>query len=106
MYNAFQAAADLTPFTHLPAGVSLDEERGQDLGAADSAKMDFREADAADEQQLNEVIWRSVRGAGNPMPPPVHAAFFSRMKRGIDLLDAFAGNGCFIIMDHEEVPVI
>ncbi len=78
MYNAFQAAADLTPFTHLPAGVSLDERNvAQTWGAADSAKMDFREADAADEQQLNEVIWRSVRGAGHPMPPPVHAAFFA-----------------------------
>ena len=39
--------------------------------------MDFREADAADEQQLNEIIWRSVRGADHPMPPPVRAAFFA-----------------------------
>ena len=78
MYDSFQAAADLTPFTHLPAGVSLDERNGAlAWGAADSAKMDFREADAADDQQLNEIIWRSVRGADHPMPPPVHAAFFS-----------------------------
>ena len=77
MYGSFQATADLTPFTHLPANVSLVERNGdQAWGAADSAKMDFREADAADEQRLNEVIWRSVRGANHPMPPPVRAAFF------------------------------
>jgi hypothetical protein len=38
--------------------------------------MDFREADAADDQRLNEIIWRSVRGAESPMPPPVRSAFF------------------------------
>ena len=76
MYDSFQADADLTPFTHLPAGVSLDERNGaRAWGAADSAKMDFRAADAADEQRLNEIIWRSVRGPDHPMPPPVHAAF-------------------------------
>ena len=78
MYGSFQAAADLTPFTHLPAGVSLAERNGaQAWGVAESAKMDFREADAADDQQLNEIIWRSVRGADHPMPPPVRAAFFA-----------------------------
>ncbi len=77
MYGSFQAAADLTPFTHLPPGVNLDERNGAlAWGAADSDKMDFREADAADDQQLNEIIWRSVRGAGHPMPPPVRSAFF------------------------------
>ncbi len=78
MYDSFQAAADLAPFTHLQANVSLDERNGdQAWGAAESAKMDFREADAADEQKLNEVIWRSVRGADHPMPPPIRAAFFA-----------------------------
>ena len=78
MYGSFQAAADLTPFTHLPAGVSLDERNGaQAWGGAESAQMDFREADSADAQRLNEIIWRSVRGSDHPMPPPVRAAFFS-----------------------------
>ncbi|MGO9114344.1 MAG: bifunctional YncE family protein/alkaline phosphatase family protein [Thermoguttaceae bacterium] len=77
MYDSFQATADLTPFKHLPAGVSLDERNvAEAWGAGDSDKMDFREADAADDQQLNEIIWRSVRGADHPMPPPVRAAFF------------------------------
>jgi YVTN family beta-propeller protein len=78
IYASFQATADLTPFTHLPANVSLDERNGPlAWGAAESEKTDFRDADAADDQQLNEVIWRSIRGADNPMPPPVRAAFFT-----------------------------
>ena len=37
--------------------------------------MDFTKEDAADDLLLNEVIWRSVRGADSPMPAPVRAAF-------------------------------
>ncbi len=37
--------------------------------------MNLAVEDAADDLLLNEVIWRSVKGAGNPMPAPVRAAF-------------------------------
>jgi hypothetical protein len=37
--------------------------------------MDFSKEDAADDLQLNEVIWRSVRGPNSPMPAPRRAAF-------------------------------
>jgi hypothetical protein len=37
--------------------------------------MDFSKEDAADDFLLNEVIWRSVRGANHPMPAPVRAAY-------------------------------
>jgi len=78
MYASFQAKADVTPYKCLPARVDLNERNtASSWGAAASGKFDFREADAADERQLNEIIWRSVRGADRPMPPPVHAAFFS-----------------------------
>jgi hypothetical protein len=40
-----------------------------------SEKMDFSIPDAADDLLLNEIVWRSVRGADSPMPPPVRAAF-------------------------------
>jgi YVTN family beta-propeller protein len=86
MYGSFQAKADLTPYTHLPAGVSLAARNGAEAwGVAESAKMDFKAADAADPGQLNEIIWRSVRGADHPMPPPVRAAFFAaRENRDTD----------------------
>ncbi|HEY0783791.1 MAG TPA: alkaline phosphatase family protein [Thermoanaerobaculia bacterium] len=76
MYRAFQAKADRTPFTALPARVPLDEPNPpQGYGAAASARMDLRREDRAPELELNEIVWKSVRGAASPMPPPVHAAF-------------------------------
>jgi len=34
---------------------------------------------------LNEVVWRSVRGADSPMPRPVRAAFvFAHQPNGED----------------------
>jgi hypothetical protein len=74
MFNCFQAQPDLRPYTGLPAKVDLNE---RNLASAWGAhfKMDFAKEDAVDDLLLNEVVWRSVRGASNPMPAPVRAAF-------------------------------
>ncbi|HEY5914363.1 MAG TPA: beta-propeller fold lactonase family protein [Verrucomicrobiae bacterium] len=74
MYNSFQAAADLRPYQALPAHVSL-EEKNQREAWGGNIKMNFAREDAADDLLLNEVVWRSVRGADSPMPAPVRAAF-------------------------------
>jgi YVTN family beta-propeller protein len=42
---------------------------GAPLGA-ESAAQDFSIPDGADEETLNEAIWRSVKGPGSPMPSP------------------------------------
>ena len=76
MYRAFQATADLTPYAARPARVRLDERNGEGAwGAAASMAMNFDEADMTPEYELNEIIWKSVKGAASPMPPPVRAAF-------------------------------
>jgi DNA-binding beta-propeller fold protein YncE len=76
MYNAFQGRPDVTPFRHREAEVDLAAVNVRTVwGAEQSARMDFSREDAADDLQLNEVIWRSIRGPDSPMPPPVHAAF-------------------------------
>jgi DNA-binding beta-propeller fold protein YncE len=85
MYNAFQPAAVQTPFAHLPARVPLDERnRPGTFGAAASAAMNFAVADRTPEYELNEIIWKSVRGAASPMPPPVRAAFVHPMDEDDD----------------------
>ena len=54
----------------------LDEKNGPDApGAAASLAMDLEEADRAPDLELNEIVWKSVRGASSVMPPPVRAAF-------------------------------
>ncbi len=76
MYGCFTAAADLTPYAALPAQVDLEQKNAKTAwGARTSSTMDFAKEDAADDQQLNEVIWHSVRGASAAMPAPVRAAF-------------------------------
>ncbi len=85
MYATFQTKPDETGYTARPAQVDLEEKNGPSAwGARDSARMNFREADRADDIVLNEIIWRSVRGANSPMPAPVRAAFFKAHPRSDD----------------------
>ena len=76
MYHSFTAEPDLTPYTHRKCNVDLE---AKNLASAWGAKMslafDFSKEDAADDLQLNEVIWRSVKGANSRMPAPVRAGF-------------------------------
>ncbi len=79
MYNSFRPASsrpDLRPYAALPANVDLNAINTKTAwGSKLSNKMDFTKEDAADDLLLNEVIWRSVRGADSKMPAPTRAAF-------------------------------
>jgi hypothetical protein len=77
MWNAFADRPDAAPFAARPAGVDLNEiNSALAWGARESRSMDFSEPDRADDIALNEIVWRSVRGANAPMPAPVRAAFY------------------------------
>ena len=39
-------------------------------GSAESALMDFTAPDRAPDLLLNEIVWKSVKGAHSVMPPP------------------------------------
>lgn len=82
MFASFQEKPDLTPYTVKPATVDLNATNAKTAwGGKASQRMDFTKEDAADDLQLNEVIWRSVRGSSSPMPPPHRAAFvFTRAE--------------------------
>jgi hypothetical protein len=76
MYNAFQPTPTLTPFKALAARIPLDEKNGAGAwGAQASLQMNFEVADMTPEYELNEIVWKSVRGAASPMPPPVRSGF-------------------------------
>jgi YVTN family beta-propeller protein len=73
MYLTFGANPDLTPFNHLNAEVDLTvKNTARAWGARESKKMDFDDVDRNPPFLLNEIIWRSVKGADSPMPLPVH----------------------------------
>jgi hypothetical protein len=62
-----------TPFTATTPRQSLTQVNPANAPmAAQSARMDFSNADLAPEQELNQAIWESVKGAASPMPKPVN----------------------------------
>jgi hypothetical protein len=85
MWNCFADAPDPTPFTARPSNVDLNAKNtALSWGARESEKMDFSEPDKADDIKLNQIVWRSVRGADSPMPAPVRAAFYKAHKKDDD----------------------
>lgn len=77
MYKAFGVTPDLTPYDVLQAQVNLTMKNTmKSYGAVRSGKMDFSDVDRAPAQELNEIIWKSVKGANSPMPAPVRRYTF------------------------------
>ena len=77
MFDCFTESPDFTPFTAVPNNVPLDRmnpspqaivEPALRRDAVASARMNFREADRAPEDQLNRILWRSMKGASAPYP--------------------------------------
>ena len=76
LYNSFQSTPDLQAFLRNDSRVPLDEKNTTaSFGAAQSLAMDFSDADRTPETLLNEIVWRSVRGASSPMPPSRRSIF-------------------------------
>jgi hypothetical protein len=65
----------------LPARVSIDETNAlMAYGADASLRMNLAEADMAPERELNEILWRSIKGADATVPPAVRSAFVRRPR--------------------------
>jgi hypothetical protein len=81
MYASFTMEPDFSPYECRPANVDLEEVNTRDSWGADiSMNLYLEEEDATDDILLNDIVWRSVRGADSPMPPPVRAAFLRPME--------------------------
>jgi hypothetical protein len=84
-YNAFQSTPTLTPFVHLEPRTPLDEKNdARAWGAEASLRMNLAEPDRAPDRELNEIIWRSVRGPQSAMPPAVRSGFIRKVADGDD----------------------
>ncbi len=76
MHAAFTSEPDFRPFTHRKASYNLEEVNvAGAYGQQRSEQMDLSKEDAAPDIELNEIIWKSVKGADAPMPAPVRSAF-------------------------------
>jgi YVTN family beta-propeller protein len=82
MRNCFQVKPDLTPYACIKNKITLDEMNpplkkleGKALHwAKESLALDLDEADEADEDTLNRILWHSVRGVDEPYPERFSAA--------------------------------
>ena len=85
MFRSFTSAPDLAPYACRPSGVDLDARNLKTAwGAEESLKLDLATEDKADDLIFNEIIWKAVKGADSPMPPPVRAAFVMPRPHAVD----------------------
>lgn len=76
MSNAFQMAADPAVYRAEKPRISLTNRNPAAApGSRQSALLDFHEADLADDDQLNDILWLALRTGP---PPPVVRTYFGR----------------------------
>jgi YVTN family beta-propeller protein len=81
MYNAFGTLPDLTSYSVIQPRIDVNAKNtAMAWGAKASMEMNLDEVDEAPMFALNEILWKSVRGADSPMPLPVHRFWFQNRK--------------------------
>jgi DNA-binding beta-propeller fold protein YncE len=74
MFGTFSTDPDARPYTVIPPRTSTTERNPLNAsGASQSARMDFSDADRADDDELNAVLWRAIKHTDPP--PPTRSAF-------------------------------
>ncbi|HEU0141285.1 MAG TPA: bifunctional YncE family protein/alkaline phosphatase family protein [Bryobacteraceae bacterium] len=76
MTACFQAKPNLKPYTAEKPRMPLDDRNpASSPTAARSARLDLSEADRIDDDELNDILWRAIRGTEPPAPV---RSFFAR----------------------------
>ena len=76
MYNCFTNTPDLSPYNVKPPEVDLGQRNIADNESSRrSASFDLAKEDKVPDLDLNEVIWKSVKGENAVMPAPKRSAF-------------------------------
>jgi len=79
MFESFTDKPDLTPYDHLPARIDINRLNTElAYGADRSNQMDFSEYDRIDDFELNEILWRAIKGRDAELPPAVRRAIAYR----------------------------
>jgi YVTN family beta-propeller protein len=75
MFESFSDKATLTPYTALPARIDVTTKNTEHAyGAKQSARMDWSDYDRINDDELNDILWHSIKGVETPMPAPVRRA--------------------------------
>ena len=85
LFGCFQAAPTLAPYRARPAEISLEQRNTAfNRSAERSARFNLAREDAAPDLDLNEVVWKSVKGENSQMPAPRRGAFLRLAPVGDD----------------------
>ena len=84
-YDCFTSTINLKPFNHLEANVDLNAVNvAVNSSSRKSASFNLAKEDAVPDLELNEVIWKSVKGENSVMPAPRRSAFVKMEKKKDD----------------------
>jgi len=85
MFASFSSSPDMTPFVARTNVIDLQEKNA--LGAYGQERMEafnLSREDEVPDNEFNEIIWKSVKGAASEMPAPVHSTFIITGARDDD----------------------
>ena len=69
MFGSFTQSPDARTYSVISPKISLtDRNSAMGAGASASARMDFHDADLADDDDLNNVVWRAIKHTDPPVP--------------------------------------
>jgi hypothetical protein len=76
LFDCFTATPTLTPYRAIGAQVDLEARNvAWNKSAERSELFNFTREDAAPDLDLNEVVWKSVKGEDSIMPAPRRSGF-------------------------------
>jgi len=85
MYACFINKPNLAPYKAIPAKVSID---ARNVAVNESSKrsefFNLANEDKVPDRDMNDVIWKSVKGENSVMPAPKHSAFVILEKKKDD----------------------
>jgi YVTN family beta-propeller protein len=85
LYACFTNTPDFTPYTVKPSNVDLERRNvAVNESSERSEAFNFSKEDAAPDLDLNEVIWKSIKGEKSVMPAPKRSAFVILEKKKKD----------------------
>ena len=85
MYDCFTSQPDFSPYTAKPAQVDLEQRNVADNASSRRSQFfNLAKEDKVPDLDLNQVIWKYVKGENSEMPAPKRSAFVILEKKKKD----------------------
>ncbi|RNL52104.1 bifunctional YncE family protein/alkaline phosphatase family protein [Pedobacter jejuensis] len=85
LFECFTSKPDFRPFTTIKPAINLDNRNvAVNESSRRSEFFNFAKEDSAPDLDLNEVVWKSVKGENSVMPAPKRSAFVILEKKKKD----------------------